>query len=68
MNITEEDLIKKTKVNDIMDKKPPLISENSPLARVLKIFSSSNNLNYPVVDNKNKLVGVISVESIKQNR
>ncbi|MBD3272617.1 MAG: CBS domain-containing protein [Elusimicrobia bacterium] len=66
LNITEEDLIKKTYVKDLMDKNPPVIHENLPLSSVLKIFAADNNLYYPVVDHHDKLVGVISVDSIKQ--
>ncbi|MFH1379339.1 MAG: cation:proton antiporter [bacterium] len=66
LNITEDDLIKRTRVKDLMDKNFPLISENMPLATVLKIFAADNNLYYPVIDNDKKLVGIISVDSIKQ--
>lgn len=66
LNITEEDLIKRAGVKDIMDKKLPLILENTPLSGVLKIFSSSGNLNYPVVDDQKVLLGIISVDSIRQ--
>jgi Kef-type K+ transport system membrane component KefB len=65
LNITEEDLIRKIKTEDIMDKNPPLIYKNTPLDEVLKIFSQTANLYYPVVDSDKKLMGVISVDSIK---
>ncbi|MFO7867613.1 MAG: cation:proton antiporter [Candidatus Aminicenantes bacterium] len=65
LNITEEDLIRKSKVKDIMDKNPPLIYENMLLNRVLEIFSTSDNLYHPVVNKDNQLVGIISIDNIK---
>jgi len=66
LNITEEDIIKQTLAKDVMDKKPPLIYENMHLANILKIFSESDSLYYPVVDKDKKLHGIITIEGIKQ--
>ncbi len=66
LNITEEDLMRQVFVADAMDKKPPVIYKNTPLKAILKIFSDSDYLYYPVIDAENKLTGVITVESIKQ--
>ena len=65
LNITEDDLVHTLKAEDIMDKSPPLIYENTPLARILTIFSESPNLYYPVVDSNKKLLGIITVDNIK---
>lgn len=65
LNITEEDLIAKTLAKDIMDKNPPLIYKNMHLTKILEIFSESTNLCYPVVDNDKKLLGIISVDNIR---
>lgn len=65
MNITEDDLIRKLKVEEIMDKNPPLIYKNMPLVQILTIFSESPNLYYPVVDTDKKVVGIITVDNIK---
>ena len=66
LNITEEDLLQKTKVKDIMDKNPPFIYEGMQLPDILKIFSENVNLYYPVVNNEKELRGIITVEGIKQ--
>lgn len=66
LNITEEDLIYKTKAEDIMDRKPPLIYENMQLADILRIFSENDNLYYPVINREKELQGIITVEGIKQ--
>jgi len=66
LNITESDLLNKIKVKEAMDANPPLIYKNMSLADILRIFSQSHYLYYPVVDEDNHFQGIISVDSIKQ--
>ena len=65
LNITEDDLIKKTLVKDIMDKDIPLIYEHMALGEILRIFSRHKNLFYPVVDSRKRLTGIITIDNIK---
>jgi len=65
LNITEDDLVRELKVQEIMDQNPPLIHKNMHLAQILSIFSESPNLYYPVVDAEKKLIGIVSVDNIK---
>ncbi|RKY30409.1 MAG: sodium:proton exchanger [Candidatus Omnitrophota bacterium] len=65
LNITEEDYLQKTMVKEVMDKNPPLIKVDTPLDKILKIFSQTANLYYPVVSADGKLSGIISIDSIK---
>lgn len=65
LNITEEDLIRKSKAQDIMDTTFPLIHRNMSLDEILKIFGESSNLSFPVVDKVKKLLGIITVDNIK---
>ncbi len=67
LNITEEDIIRESKVKDIMDENIPLIYENMSLSEILKTFSETDNLYYPVVDKRRKLLGVITVDHIKNS-
>ncbi len=67
LNITEEDLIKKTKVFEVMDKKVPLLLEEMKLSKILNLFSEYNNSYFPVVNNKKRLVGVVGFENIKNS-
>jgi Kef-type K+ transport system membrane component KefB/predicted transcriptional regulator len=67
LNITEEDIIRESKVKDIMDINVPLIYEHMPLVQILKTFSETDNLYYPVVDKNQKLLGVITVDHIKNS-
>ena len=66
MNVTEEDLIKSYTVKDVMDSEPTSIGEDMPLDEILKVFSSSENVYYPVIDSKSRIVGVITVADIKE--
>ena len=65
LNITEDDLILKLQSKEIMDKNPPLIYQDTPLDKILKTFSESHNLYYPVVDADKRLLGIITVDNIK---
>ncbi len=65
LNITEEDLIQTYRVEQVMDTKVPAISTGSSIGEVIAVFSSSDSYYYPVVDNKNRLLGAISLEGIK---
>lgn len=65
LNITEEDLIQKLQVKDVMDTGYPLLYENMSLSAILGVFSESTNFYYPVVDKDKRLLGVISVDEIR---
>ena len=67
LNITEEDVLRKTNVSRIIDKDPPYVYDNMSLKDVLNIFSQSNYHTYPVVDKEKKLKGVITIESIRKS-
>ena len=65
LNITEEDLMEKMKAADIMDENVPLIFENELLPKILKVFGETENLYYPVVDENRKLLGIITIDNLK---
>jgi len=65
LDVTEEDLILKTTVDEVMDKNPPIIHNNLAVNKILDFFSETDNLYYPVVSNDKKILGVITVDSIK---
>lgn len=65
-NITEEDIIEKWKVKDVIDEKPLLFNEGDTVKSVVAAFSANDYTVYPVVDGKNKFVGTISFEQIKE--
>ncbi|MCD6595933.1 cation:proton antiporter, partial [bacterium] len=65
LNITEEDILIQSKAEDIMDKNIPVIYENMHLAKILTIFGETDNLYYPVTDKDKKLLGIITIENLK---
>ncbi|MBL7158464.1 MAG: cation:proton antiporter [Candidatus Omnitrophica bacterium] len=65
LNITEEDIIKESRVKDVMDKNPPLIYANMKLSDILRIFSEDDRLYYTVINKDKKLEGIITIEGIK---
>ncbi len=66
LNVTEEDLIKTYALKDVMDTNPVTITQDLPLHQILEVFSSTENLYYPVIDNDLKIIGIITVADIKQ--
>ena len=65
-NITEEDLIKSYEVKDMMDPQPTTIPHDMPLPTILKVFSGTESLYYPVVDGDGNLAGVVTIAGIKE--
>ncbi|MFH0762347.1 MAG: cation:proton antiporter [Candidatus Omnitrophota bacterium] len=65
LNITEEDIIEASKAGELMDKNTPVIYKATPLSKILEIFSKSPNLYYPVIDQEKNLLGIITVDNIK---
>ncbi len=64
LNITEEDLIRSYKVEDVLDDKVPAISAGLSLNELIKVVADTNSYCYPVVDNAGKLIGVITLDGI----
>jgi Kef-type K+ transport system membrane component KefB/predicted transcriptional regulator len=64
-DLTEEDLLAASYVSEIMDSKPPVLKSDSSLEKVLQIAAESDSLFYPVVDEKSRVIGIISFLNIK---
>lgn len=67
LNITEDDVLRKSNVSHVIDKNPPYVYENALLKDILVIFSRSSYHTYPVVNKEKKLKGVITIESIRRS-
>ena len=65
-DITSDDVINSWSVNDVMDEDFVAIQENNTLAQALSIFTENDYVVYPVLNMENNLVGVISLEGLKQ--
>ena len=66
LNVTEDDLMKQYTVKEVMDSSPAIIHQELPLDDILNVFSTTDSLYYPVVDNQSKLTGIITVPGIKE--
>ncbi|MGE0267050.1 MAG: cation:proton antiporter [Candidatus Omnitrophota bacterium] len=66
-NFSEEDIIRASSVNELMDTQYPVIYENTPAKTILDIFSNSPYTQYPVADNQGKLTGIITIDGIKNS-
>ncbi len=66
MNVTEEDLIKTYKVADVMNTNPTSIVQDLPLQQILEVFSTSDSVYYPVIDNQSRIIGIITIADIKE--
>jgi len=64
-NITREDVIDSWTVADVMETGVVLIQENEPLIKAAQTFMERDYLVYPVVDRHDSIIGVISLESLK---
>jgi Kef-type K+ transport system membrane component KefB len=65
LNVTADDLIKTHTTTEMMDKQVPVINVCTPVGKVLQTIGSTSDNYYPVVDNENKPVGSISLNSIR---
>ena len=66
-NITEKDLIKSYCVSDVMSTSPITMRESLPLEGMLNTFSNSDALYFPVVNKAHHLLGIVTVDSIKES-
>ena len=65
-NITEEDIIAKWSIEDVLETDTPIIKETDSVKQVVSYFSSSEYFCLPVVDTKNKTIGMITMNELKQ--
>ncbi|MFH1570638.1 MAG: CBS domain-containing protein [Gemmatimonadota bacterium] len=67
MNVTDEDVIRASRVAEAMDQHVPLVRVSMPLRQVMDLYGRSSAINYPVVNADGRLSGIITVESIKNS-
>jgi CBS domain-containing protein len=65
-NITEEDVIAELGVGDVMNPDVQPIPEDLPLSAVLQQFIQRDALVYPVVSTGDKILGVLTFDSLKE--
>ena len=65
-NITEEDVIAKWQVADVLDAEVPMVKISDSVKEIVTLFSESDYFCLPVVDQQNKTVGMITMNDIKE--
>ncbi len=65
LNITEEDLLESYTVGDVAARDVPVIPVGMKIEQILSTIAESDSMYFPVVEG-NKIVGLISVEDLKQ--
>jgi Kef-type K+ transport system membrane component KefB len=66
LDVTEEDLMASYAVADMVDRTAPTFPQGSPLALILKTIADTDAMSYPVTDDDGRLVGIISLNDLKQ--
>ncbi|MDO5575927.1 MAG: cation:proton antiporter [Fibrobacter sp.] len=65
-NITEEDVIASWTVNDVLiGENIQFLKEGDSVANIFKLFSKHDNLMYPVINCDGKIVGILTLEGLK---
>ena len=64
-NITEDDIISEWNTADVMDENMTIIPENMPVSQVINLFVANDYLAYPVVNDTNTIIGMISLNALK---
>jgi Kef-type K+ transport system membrane component KefB len=64
-NITDEDIMEKMLVADVLDNGQPVIENRMPLAKAIKFFTENDAFIYPVVDREKNICGILTFESLK---
>jgi len=64
-NVTREDVIDSWTAADVMEKDIITVREGDPITKAAQIFVEHDYLVYPVVDRQDRMVGVLSLEALK---
>ncbi|MBQ9788275.1 MAG: cation:proton antiporter [Lentisphaeria bacterium] len=64
-NITEEDIMEKMLVQDVLDQELIVVENRTPLIKAVKYFTENDVLFYPVVDREKNICGILTFESLK---
>jgi len=63
--ITEEDVIDRLKVKDVMSTEVPVLHESSRLTEAVDLFAGTDSDVLPVVDAENRVIGTVSLAGMR---
>lgn len=64
-NVTEEDIIAEHKVGDFIQKDFAALKKNATLDKIMQTVKEKESYHFPVIDEKNELVGLISLGNLR---
>lgn len=64
-NVTREDVIESLTVADVMETDVITFQENEPVTKAAHTFVEHEHLVYPVVDRQNQMIGILSLDALK---
>ena len=64
-NVTREDVVESLTVADVMETDVITFKENEPLTKAAQVFVEHEYLVYPVVNRHNQMIGILSLEALK---
>jgi len=64
-NVTREDVIDSWTAKDVMETDVITVREGEPITNAAQIFVKHDYMIYPVVDRHNRMVGILSLEALK---
>ncbi len=64
-NITTEDIVEEFTVKDVMDTPVVTVPESESLRRIATMFSSHDQMIYPVVNKEGRVIGTVSPDELK---
>ncbi|MDD5326825.1 MAG: cation:proton antiporter [Phycisphaerae bacterium] len=67
LNITEEDLIESYRVSDVMNTTVLTIAAGDSLSRVVNTVGNTYDFYYPVIDNQQNLIGIITLDGVRNS-
>jgi Kef-type K+ transport system membrane component KefB len=66
LNVGEDDLVRTYKVGNVMHEDTPSFSINTTVGDILRGIADTEAMAYPILDAKQHVVGIVTVEDLKQ--
>ena len=67
LNVTEDDLIASYSAGDVMNRRAPRFHKDDTLGHILTTIAESEANAFPVVNDQNHVIGVITINELKQS-
>ncbi len=65
-NITKEDILETLTVDEVIETSVPTLTLATSLENVINLFSTTKSMIFPVIDKENKLLGVVTLDSVRE--